>query len=266
MGLFLSIEGSLEKYIEKFFHDKYKGRVHPLEIAKKLTREMRDRKRVSINHTYIPNKYLVYLHPEDLQAVTPIASLLTRELKDYLEKKAAGKKYVLIASPQIFFQADENLEIGQLHVEGRFEEVKINKGVEVKNELPLAKKEEEDEEDKKNTLCYKPVKNVIPTQNNFPEPKGQLMLNTGTAVGKTFYLKASPMIIGRHDSCDIILNDHSVSRHQAKIEYQQGKYILTDLESTNGTFVNGKKITPHPLKAGDTIKAGTSLLLFNFLP
>ncbi|KFD42068.1 hypothetical protein HY02_06725 [Peptococcaceae bacterium SCADC1_2_3] len=263
MGLFLSIEGSLEKYIEKFFHDKYKGRVHPLEIAKKLTREMRDRKRVSINHTYVPNKYLVYLYPEDLQAVIPIVPLLTRELKDYVEKKAAEKKHILIAPPQIFFQADENLETGQLHVEGSFEEVKINKGVGVENEPPLAEKKEEDE---KNTLCFKPIKNVIPAQNNFPEPKGQLILNTGTAVGKTFYLKTSPMIIGRHDSCDIILNDHSVSRHQAKIEYQQGKYILTDLESTNGTFVNGKKITTHPLKAGDTIKAGTSLLLFNFLP
>ncbi|GAB6273330.1 MAG: DUF3662 and FHA domain-containing protein [Peptococcaceae bacterium] len=262
MGLFLSIEGSLEKYIEKFFHDKYKGRVHPLEIAKKLTREMRNRKRISINHTYVPNKYLVYLNPEDMQAVTPIVPLFIRELKEYLEKKAAEKKHILIAPLQIFFQADENLEIGQLHVEGSFEEVKTNKGTGVENELPLTKKEEENKDDEKNTLCYKPIKNVIPAQNNFPEPKGQLMLNTGTADGKTFYLKASPMIIGRHESCDIILNDHSVSRHQAKIEYQQGKYILTDLASTNGTFVNGKRITTQPLKDGDTIKAGTSLLFF----
>jgi len=263
MGLFLNIEGSLEKYIEKFFHDKYKGRVHPLEIAKKLAREMRNRKKVSINHTYVPNKYLVYLHPEDLQTVAPIAPLLIKELKDYLEKKAAEKKHILIASPEIFFQAGENLEIGQLHVEGSFEGVKINKGIRVENEQPLTKKEEEEaEEDEKNTLCYKPVKNVIPAQNNFPEPKGQLMLNTGTAVDKTFYLKASPMVIGRHESCDIILNDHSVSRRQAKIEYQQGEYILTDLASTNGTFVNGKRITTHPLRDGDTIKAGTSLLFF----
>lgn len=262
MGLFLSLEGSLEKYIEKFFHDKYNGRVHPLEIAKKLAREMRNRKRVSINHIYVPNKYLVYLHPEDLQAVAPIAPLLIKELKDYLEKKAAEKKHILIASPEILFQAGENLEIGQLHVEGSFEGVKTNREIRVEDEQPLAKKEEEVKEDEKNTLCYKPVKNVIPAQNNFPEPKGQLRLNTGTAVGKTFYLKASPMIIGRHESCDIILNDHSVSRHQAKIECRQGEYILTDLASTNGTFVNGKRVTTHPLKDGDTIKAGTSLLFF----
>jgi hypothetical protein len=259
MGLFLSIEGSLEKYIEKFFHDKYKGRVHPLEIAKKLNREMRNRKRVSINHTYVPNKYLVYLHPGDLQAVTPIAPLLIRELKDYLEKKAAEKKHILIAPPQIFFQADEKLETGQLRVEGSFEEVKTGKGTETENELPLDKKDEEDE---KNTLCYKSVKNAIPAQNSFPELKGQLILNTGTSVGKTFYLKTSLMIIGRHDSCDIILNDFSVSRRQAKIEYRQGKYILTDLGSTNGTFVNGKPVTTQPLKTGDTIKVGTSLLFF----
>jgi hypothetical protein len=262
MGLFFNIEGSLEKYIEKFFHDKYKGRVHPLEIAKKLAREMRNRKRVSINHTYVPNKYLVYLHPEDSQAVAPIAPLLIRELKDYLEKKAAEKKHILIASPEIIFQTDENLKIGQLHVEGSFEEVKTNKGEKVEDKWSLTKKEEGVEEDEKNTLCYKPIKNVIPAQNNFPEPKGQLTLNTGTAGSKVFCLKASPLIIGRHESCDIILNDHSVSRRQAKIEYREGEYILTDLASTNGTFVNGKRITTHPLRDGDTIKAGTSLLFF----
>ncbi|MDD2554370.1 MAG: DUF3662 domain-containing protein, partial [Desulfotomaculaceae bacterium] len=65
MGMFSGLEGSLEKYIEGFFKDKISGRVQPADIAKKLAREMRDCKRVSVSNIYVPNEYIVFLHHSD---------------------------------------------------------------------------------------------------------------------------------------------------------------------------------------------------------
>lgn len=70
------------------------------------------------------------------------------------------------------------------------------------------------------------------------------------------------VVIGRDDSCDIVLVDHDVSRAHASIEFKIGAFILTDLGSTNGTMVNQNKISTTILKSGDFIHVGKSILKF----
>ncbi len=80
--------------------------------------------------------------------------------------------------------------------------------------------------------------------------------------GRVFRDLSTPVTIGREEGNIVRLNDERVSRYHAKVQHDNGEIILTDLESTNGTRVNGNVITIRRLKAGDQIGLGRSILLF----
>src|SRR5689334_14873849 len=84
----------------------------------------------------------------------------------------------------------------------------------------------------------------------------------GIDKGRVFRELATPVTIGREEGNVVRLNDERVSRYHAKVQFDNGEIILTDLESTNGTRVNGNVITIRRLRAGDIISVGRSLLKF----
>jgi pSer/pThr/pTyr-binding forkhead associated (FHA) protein len=84
----------------------------------------------------------------------------------------------------------------------------------------------------------------------------------GLERGSLFEHLATPINIGREEDNQIRLNDERVSRFHAKVQEQDGKYILTDLDSTNGTRVNGHPVTMHVLQIGDQVHIGRCLLIF----
>src|SRR3984957_1337586 len=84
----------------------------------------------------------------------------------------------------------------------------------------------------------------------------------GIDKGRTFREMPTPITIGREEGNLLRLNDERVSRYHAKVQYDNGEIILTDLESTNGTRVNGNVIQIRRLRAGDQIGVGRSILLF----
>jgi pSer/pThr/pTyr-binding forkhead associated (FHA) protein len=84
----------------------------------------------------------------------------------------------------------------------------------------------------------------------------------GTDRGRVFEQMTPPITIGREEGNTIQLNDERVSRFHVKIQEDHGKLVLTDLESTNGTKVNGEAIQLRILRFGDMISIGRSVLLF----
>lgn len=84
----------------------------------------------------------------------------------------------------------------------------------------------------------------------------------GLERGEVFTDLSPPVTIGREDENDIRLNDERVSRYHAKIQVDDDHVILTDLESTNGTRVNGHPIQMHVLDIGDQILIGRCLLVY----
>ncbi|MBE3588963.1 MAG: DUF3662 and FHA domain-containing protein [Thermoanaerobacteraceae bacterium] len=258
MGFFSGLEGSLEKYIEGFFRDKFKGRVQPLEMAKRLAREMRERKRVSISRVYVPNEYTIYLNPTDFQAVAAIAPMLAGELADYLTQKAAEKNFTLVAPPRVEIQEDPSVGEGQMRVDGRFGEA-TGSPLAVEKSAPLEEGEEGEWED---TLHYHPARHTAPVPVVPLESRARLVITAGPQEGKSFPLPSGITLIGRRDICDLVINDASVSRRHAQIEYRGGEYIITDLGSTNGVYVNGVRVGTKVLEPGDTIKMGTTLCVF----
>jgi predicted component of type VI protein secretion system len=95
-----------------------------------------------------------------------------------------------------------------------------------------------------------------------PEQHYRLTVRQGAAPGKVFELARDVMIMGRDLKCDIVLNDPEVSRNHTRLTAQADGYLVEDLESTNGTFVNSQKVTtPKLLQPGDLLGLGENLLL-----
>lgn len=87
----------------------------------------------------------------------------------------------------------------------------------------------------------------------------------GVDKGLVFNELNTPITVGREEGNSVRLNDERISRFHAKIQHDQGDMILTDLDSTNGTRVNGQLIHVHRLRHGDCVHLGRSVLLFGSL-
>jgi len=93
-------------------------------------------------------------------------------------------------------------------------------------------------------------------------PLFKLTMRQGPRPDQTFELQKDVYTIGREAGNDIIINDAQVSRHHARLTLQGGAYVLEDLGSTNGTFVNGRRVSgPVTLSAGDMVGLGDTVVL-----
>lgn len=92
--------------------------------------------------------------------------------------------------------------------------------------------------------------------------KCQLRVISGPDEKKKFDLNQKSTQIGKKEDCDIVLLDNTVSRHHIAIEMTSDSYLLKDLESTNGTYINGLKVKEAYLTPGDIIKIGNSEIEF----
>jgi pSer/pThr/pTyr-binding forkhead associated (FHA) protein len=93
-------------------------------------------------------------------------------------------------------------------------------------------------------------------------PFGKLVVIYGDHAGREYRLGPKRVLIGRTAQCDITINDSSASRKHASIESKDGRFLLQDLKSTNGTQVNGKSVDIHLLSHGDKIRVGRTVLQF----
>jgi hypothetical protein len=93
-------------------------------------------------------------------------------------------------------------------------------------------------------------------------PLFQFVMRSGPTPGATFSLEGDQLIIGRDSSSGIAINDAEISRKHARLTFQGGKYVIEDLGSTNGTFVNGQRLASAVvLKSGDVVSLGEQIVL-----
>ena len=90
----------------------------------------------------------------------------------------------------------------------------------------------------------------------------QFVMRSGPTPGATYSLEGDQIVIGRDSSNGVVINDSEISRKHSRLTFQGGKYVLEDLGSTNGTFVNGQRLAgPVVLKSGDVVSLGEQIVL-----
>lgn len=270
MGFLSKLEKLSEKYIEGFFREKFAGQLQPADITKSLAREMRDRKTVSFAHTYVPGEYTVFLSAADYENIGPIAASLAGEMAGFVAARAEEKGYVLAGGPKVDIESDEGLRSGQMRVVSRFGPLREADGV-LEGETPARGKEPVAAGESTLVAARDRLARMTGAGPDFErtlarvaalQPKPVLVIKSGLKDAYNFPLGKHNVTIGRRRSNDLCLLDTGISREHARIEYKDGVYYLIDLGSTNGTFVNGARVSIRKIEPGDVIKLGATWLEF----
>jgi hypothetical protein len=247
MSVLRSLEEKIAGLVEGAFGRVFRSQVRPVELARKLAREMDEHKTVSVSRTYVPNEYAIWLSPEDRERYDGVEAEVIDELSAYLLEHARRERLAMVSRPVIEFRTDDRLHLGEFGIQARL----------VRQEGESAK-----QADHGHTMVYSTSDRV---QESLTESRadraGRAILQ---AEGRRLVIPPAGAVIGRSRECDVVLSDSNVSRRHAEIRPgAAGQWTVNDLGSTNGVQVNGRRINgPAPLKAGDRVVFGTADAVF----
>jgi predicted component of type VI protein secretion system len=243
-----NLEEKLAGLVEGTFSRAFKSEVRPVEIARKLAREMEQHKVSSVSRSYVPNEYTVWLSPEDREQFTGVEHELRDELAGYLIEHARRERLSMMSRPEIGFKTDERLRLGEFGIQARL--------VRPSQDPDL----EPEQGDAGHTMVYSTSER---SKERLAEPhprRGHARLRYE---GRAVILGSHGAVLGRSRECDLVVDDANVSRRHAEVRPSGGSWVVADLGSTNGVKVNGRRIdAPQSLRPGDRIQIGTSKLTF----
>jgi hypothetical protein len=232
MSVLRNLEAKLQDLVEGTFGRVFRSEVRPVELARRLAREMDEHKTVSVSRTYVPNEYVVWLSAADREKLEGVEASLIDELGAYLLEHARREKLALLSRPQIEFCTAEDRDGAPAQA------------------------------DHGNTMIYStagrlraPVEEGQP-----PRPTRALLI----AEGSRHVIPPGGALVGRSRECDVVLADANVSRRHAEVRpAAAGTWTISDLGSTNGVRINGRQIEgAEQLAAGDRIALGTAEMVF----
>jgi Protein of unknown function (DUF3662)/Inner membrane component of T3SS, cytoplasmic domain len=246
-----TIEQKIEGLFEGIFGRAFRTNVQPVELARKLVKEMDDHRTVSVSRVYVPNEYTVYLSTPDRDQFQSYEASLRNELQEYLAEHARRESYALLTPPTVSFETDEDLTIGEFGIATR-----VAQGRSGAAEQQPAPRLEAGA-----TMVYKP-RTPLPVEGPPADIALAQEIVTLTVDGKRHEVDKRRVVIGRSKECEIKLSDPNTSRRHAEVRQEGAAYWLVDLDSTNGSAVNGHRTARAKLESGDTITIGSTDLLF----
>lgn len=203
-------ERRLESLVEGTFARVFKSGLNPVELGRKMVREMDDNRTVNVNgRVIVPNLYQFSLSRDDYAQLAEISGSLSRDLADAAREHARDMGYGFVGPISVSMTTDDGLRPGLFSVAARFKE----------------------------------SDNIL---------VGSLLLPTGDRVPLGNYV----ITIGRASDCTIVLGDPKVSRRHAEIRPTNQGFLVVDLNSTNGSFVNRQPISQQLLSDGDEVGFG----------
>lgn len=254
MNLLKSFEKKIEQTLEGFFVKGFKSGVQPVELAKKLAREMEGNRTVSVSKVYVPNQYTLYLSKGDKRRLEPFKPALVKELQSFLVEQARKDGLSLPSSPQIEIVEDKKLALGEVNVTSKLmakEEAK-----------ELSKEEAKEERLGETSVISLESLGELESLSQRPAVRKRANLILLGKTRKRIVLEKEVTSLGRLETNDVALEDPNVSRLHAEIRQEKGSFFLVDLASTNGTFLNDKPVKKEKLKDKDTISLGETILEF----
>jgi len=251
MSVLRSLESKIAGLVEGTFSRAFRSEVRPVEIARKLAREMEEHKSSSLSRTYVPNEYHVYLSPSDRERFADYEEALASELTGYLLEHARRERLVLMSRPVVEFETDDRLGLGEFGIQTR-----VVAPDQIAEEPPEA-----GDAPSGRTMVYSTAGRVAEALEERARTRHQTALLI--VAGKRLVVGPAGATLGRSRQCDVMLDDANVSRTHAEIRPRGGSWVLTDLRSTNGSRLNGRRLDgSEVLKPGDEIELGTSQIRF----
>ncbi len=253
MSMLKGFESRIAGLVEGAFGRAFRSEVRPVEIARKLAREMEDHRSASLSQTYVPNEYAVYLSPGDRERFAAFEGALVVELGGYLLEHARREGFALLSKPEVSFHTDERLRLGEFGIQAQL----VEHPDEQPEDEPLGRPRRRPG----STSVYSTTDRLrAPLEDRRRPAARSAQLTVG---GRRIAVTPAGVTIGRSRDCDVVLTDESASRHHAEIRRAGEEWVVRDLGSTNGVRVNGRRIQGSlRLHAGDRLELGATTLEF----
>jgi hypothetical protein len=285
MNALRTLENMIAGLVEGTFGRVFKAEVRPIELARKLAREMDENKTSSVSRVYAPNEYSVWLSPRDRARYDGVEHEVIDELCAYLLEHARGEDLALASRPQIVFHTDEDLQLGEFGIEARMvrpeedsqesqEPPSPPPNTRRGSDLPVASVSpggtgrtplSAESDQGGNTMIFsnsQRVRDAVEQTSPRRRPKALLLVS-----GRRLLVAPRGATIGRSRDCDIVLEDSSVSRRHAELRPGGAGWTIDDLGSTNGVRVNGLTVHgAHEVQTGDRIEIGSTEIRFELAP
>lgn len=249
MALLRSIESRIESLFEGVFGRAFRTHVQPIELARKLVKEMDDHRSVSVSRVYVPNEYTLYLAPHDRRQFSGYEDSLVAELEEYLAEHARREEYALLTPPRVLVTTDGDLAVGEFGIATRM--------AADEPEREAAPSAPARAEEPAHTMVYR-AEDAAESAPAAPPDE----LVTLTVDGKVRTSSKPRTVLGRSRQADLYVTDANVSRRHAEVVREGSDYWVVDLGSTNGTHVNGERVQRTRLEDGDVITIGSTDVVF----
>jgi hypothetical protein len=246
MSVLRTLETKIADLVEGAFGRAFRSEITPVELARRLVREMDRHRQSSLASTVVPNEYVVWLSPGDRRHFGPIEDSLIDELATHLLEHARAERLALPSRPQIQLRTDKRLSLGACGIEANL--VNSPAPPVVRRSGPPPPRADSPVAD--SPVADSPVAEMLP----------QAWVDVA---GRRIPIGPAGSVIGRSGDVDIVIAAHEVSRRHAQILPDRDGWTLTDLNSTNGVRLNGRPLgVPTRLQDGDVIEVGSVELIF----
>lgn len=249
MSVFRNLEARIEGLVEGVFSRAFSSEVQPVELARKLAKEMDSHKTASVSRVYVPNEYTVHLSTEDRERLEGYERSLSQELSGYLLEHARAQGYDLLTRPEVKFNTDDRLRLGEFGIQTRLVKAPAREGA------PPQQAEEG------RTMIYSAPARQEPPAPPPPAPSApRAVVDTES---RRNVIQGPRAVIGRSDAADCVIPDPNISRRHAELrQVAPGEWEIVDLNSTNGLKVNGRRLPSARLREGDEVTLGTTTFRF----
>jgi FhaA, N-terminal domain/FHA domain len=252
LSVLRNLEARIEGLVEGVFSRAFSSQVQPVEIARKLAREVDAHKTASVSRVYVPNQYTVYLSSEDHKRLEGYEASLGQELSGYLLEHARRHDYALLTRPEVDLDTDDRLRLGEFGIQTRLVKPPARQG------------ESPSQGEQGHTMVYSAPKE----EEKKPKPKpGARLVETRAIVAlddRRYVLEGPSAVIGRSKEADCVFRDPNISRRHAELRrVPTGDWQIVDLGSTNGVKVNNRRVDKSRLSPGDEVVLGTTRFIFD---
>jgi hypothetical protein len=230
-----SFEAGLRQLLEGRLGRLFGARTQPVDLARRLADHMEDQRVVGAGRSYVPNNFRVYMAPETLSRFASFEAGLEDELAAFLGSRAQEAGLHFVGRVRVTLLADPELGGDRLRMES---DLVDRRGV------VLGESGQQTQ-----AIALPESGRPTPARHELIVGQRRIPLDPKQPVG-----------IGRALDNSIILESPSVSRHHARLGWRADHWAIEDLQSSHGSFVNGRRIASSVLRSGDRIQLGDCLL------
>ena len=250
MSILSDFEDRVGGALEGVFAGVFRSPVQPVEIARALGKAMDDGRSVGVGKVYAPLAYTVALSPEDADKFGAFVATLSGELATFLTDHARERGYHLTAPPHVSFTVHDDLRLGRYRV-----------AAELAAPAPVAPDHVQPEAPAPEFAAVGGAEFVDPQR--LSGPAGDLATVTVGDLAHDVALSGDRVTIGRLASSGVHVPDANVSREHAAFVREGSSWWIEDLDSSNGTLLNGEPVDRARLQDGDVVEVGVTRLTFH---